>query len=144
MQNKITRLIRFIDFGIFPGTVCFSVGFTIPELIEQFGKKKYKDYSPYLTAFKDRDVGLHEAKFLSGYDSITEGKNVTNVYFIVLKDRFLFRDESYVILAHEVLHICQFFLKRILVREKEIEAEAYLHSYIMQKCLDALRGKDLK
>jgi hypothetical protein len=36
-------------------------------------------------------------------------------------------------LAHETLHLCQEFLPIFLDRNKEMEAEAYFHSHIMEK-----------
>ena len=36
-------------------------------------------------------------------------------------------------LAHEMLHVCQEFLPQFLNRDEEAEAEAYFHSYLMEK-----------
>lgn len=41
-------------------------------------------------------------------------------------------------LAHECVHICQFYLPDVLDRNKEHEAEAYLHSHLMTQVIEHL------
>lgn len=42
-------------------------------------------------------------------------------------------------LAHEVLHICQFYLPSFLNRDMEYEAEAYTHTYIMRQIISKIK-----
>lgn len=61
------------------------------------------------------------------------------LFYIFIKGEFKFTDYEMVKLAHECLHICQFSLPDILDRDKENEAEAYLHSHLMHQILKLLR-----
>ena len=69
---------------------------------------------------------------------IKDGKDKT-FYFIIFMEVFDFSDWHYIKLAHECLHICQFFLPTVSQREQEHECEAYLHTHLMQQALNALR-----
>ncbi len=42
-------------------------------------------------------------------------------------------------LAHEVLHICQFYLPTFLDRDREYECEAYTHTYIMRQVIAKIK-----
>lgn len=42
---------------------------------------------------------------------------------------------DHVVLAHEVVHLCQFVLPDFIDRGREIEAEAYHHTYFMEEFL---------
>lgn len=136
------RVIHWLDTGIFPATILFSCGFTYDEIIKDLKKKKAKDWLNGL----DEDKELINCKASWGMAMRRDCENTKTgekkiLFYIILKDRFDFTDGSYCKLAHEVLHICQFFLPDILNRNKEHEAEAYLHTHIMNSCLKALRGK---
>lgn len=62
-------------------------------------------------------------------------------FFFIIIPRFDFDDDDcFVKLAHEIVHICQFFLPDVLNRNTEIECEAYLHTHIMRQALKKLRG----
>ena len=57
---------------------------------------------------------------------------------VILKYGFDPSNSSHMItLAHEMLHVCQEFLPQFLNRDEEMEAEAYFHSYLMEKTCDA-------
>ncbi len=71
---------------------------------------------------------------------VTRGKDEKTLFYLVIKNKFRFDDFDYCSLAHEVVHLCQFILPDILDRDREIEAEAYFHSYLMTKVLDAIRA----
>lgn len=136
------KVISFIDFGIFPGSVCLSNGYKVLDLIKEIKKrnKKDKSYKPFLLAIENIDKT--DGSRWSAYHQVIRIKKYDYfVYFIIITDPFLFLDGSYTNLAHEVLHIIQWLLPRLLNRQKEAEAEAYLHSHIMDQCLLALRGK---
>lgn len=122
-------IIKFIDFGIFPGGVSFSNGFTAKQLLKVY-KKDWRQ------AFKQ------EYKFFEScnYAYAKVWLNDITYFFIYTKNKFTYTDYEYCKLAHEVLHICQEYLPDVLDRNTEKEAEAYLHTHIMTKCLEALRG----
>lgn len=73
--------------------------------------------------------------------TITTIKEKRHYYIIRIPKEFTFSDLDYVTLAHEVLHITQYFLTDVLDRDVENEAEAYFHSYLMEYCLNVIRGK---
>lgn len=126
--------------GMFNGTLCFCVGFKYDELIEMFKKKKAVGW----------DIALRDdRKLISEAFAVAMGRTLENqktgkkiqYYYLYLRDCFDFSDYSYCVLAHEILHICQFFLPEVLDRNKEHEAEAYLHTWLMRECLKVIRGQ---
>lgn len=138
-ENKISHKVQyFLNTGIFPATVCFNCGFTYDEIIGLLKKKKAGDWMKAIELDKDLiDNGSNFA--LSRHmRNIKNGKEVC-YYYIILINRFKFTDYEMCILAHEILHICQFLLPSILKRDKETEAEAYLHTYLMETILKILR-----
>lgn len=135
----IKKIIRFLNFGIFPGTVCFCSGFTVQEIISKLKTKKYKELEEYAECLNDEQILNAKFSYFAHSAEMVKNDDTIRIYFIILIPPFLFEDSSYVILAHEVLHICQFFLKNILDRKNEIEAEAYLHSHLMTQALKELR-----
>lgn len=139
MAKKSNKIIRYLNMGIFPGTVMFSCGFDYDYIVKFYKKHKAKDWLLGLQGDKELiDGGNFFALHREIYNSKT-GEN-KHLYYIILKQQFTFTDYEMCILAHEIVHVCQFFLKDILDRNKEIEAEAYLHTHLMQQCLKELRG----
>lgn len=126
--------------GMFPASVCFISGFKYRQIVSDLKKKKRARL--WLAGIRSEKEIIKSSEWLSLFKTLEVGKNKTDVklYYIIIKD-FRFTDMCYVRLAHEVTHICQFFLPRVLNRDEEHEAEAYLHSYIMERCLNSLRGK---
>lgn len=47
--------------------------------------------------------------------------------------------DDMITLAHEVLHLCQGFLKIYLHRDNEHEGEAYFHSYVMRQIVSCFK-----
>lgn len=142
MAKKLSnKELHWLDTGIFPATVMFSCGFSFDEIIEILKEKKATDW---LTGL-DNDKQLIETGNYFGLrrdlEDTKTGKRTT-LFYLILKPRFAFTDEQYCILAHEILHICQFLLPDVLDRNKEIEAEAYLHTHLMSNILKILRAKD--
>lgn len=70
-----------------------------------------------------------------------EVKGVTYT-FLFLHKGFDFSDNDYVRLAHEITHLCQFILPDFLDRNREIECEAYFHSYLMTQVLEVIRENE--
>lgn len=144
-KSKI-KIIDFLNMGCYPGTVLFSYQFSYDELLFQINKnyksKRWTDEKPFWSiGISDDKSKIDNGNYFALYREIynTKTKEEKHLYYIILKKEFLFTDWDYVMLSHEILHICQFFLPDILDRNKEIEAEAYLHSHLMQQCLKIIR-----
>lgn len=138
-QNKISHKVQyFLNTGIFPAHICFNCGFTYDEIVKLLKKKKALEWVQPIEHDKELiDSGKNFALRRS-MENVKTGKKVT-FFYIILIDRFKFSDYEMCVLAHEILHICQFLLPDILNRDKETECEAYLHTYIMQDILKILR-----
>lgn len=138
-QNKISHKVQyFLNTGIFPATICFNCGFTYDEIIAVLKKKKASEW--VLPIENDKaliDSGKNFALSRTMFN--TKTKKEVQFFYIILIDRFTFTDYEMCVLAHEILHICQFMLPKILNRDKETEAEAYLHTYLMEDILKILR-----
>lgn len=141
MKNKQpkTKHIHFLDMGIFPGTILFAHGFSYDDLISLLNKKKINEWIAPIVGEKELIDSAHNLAMKREMFNPKTGESKT-FYYILIKE-FKFTDFCYCKLAHEILHITQFHLPDILNRNKEIEAEAYLHTYIMERCLNVLRGK---
>lgn len=139
-MKKSFKVLTWIDTGIFPASIMFCSGFSYKEMTLLLKKKKASDW---LLGIRDDEVFLKkEGTWGVGMKRTIENKKLKTskvLYYIIIKD-FDFSDGDYCKLAHEVLHICQFFLPDVLNRDDEHEAEAYLHTYVMGKCLRAIRG----
>jgi hypothetical protein len=138
-KGKVIKGMYWIDCGIFPATVLFVFGFTYDEVMVELKKKKAGSWA---MAIQD-DRKLYESSNYLAMQRTLEntktGKEVQH-FFIKIKEPFTYTDYEYAKLAHECLHICQYMLPDVLDRNKEHEAEAYFHTYLMQKCLACLRG----
>jgi len=140
MKKKTTKGMYFFNTGIFPATVMFVFGFDYDEILALLKKKKAVTWSKAIE--EDREL-MTDSNFLAmkrGLTNVKTGKEIDH-FIIKIKEPFLFTDFEYCKLAHEVLHICQYVLPDILNRNKEHEAEAYLHTHLMNQCLGAVRGK---
>lgn len=138
-KTKVVKGVYWFDTGIFPATVMFVFGFTYDELLIELKKKKAHTWSAALS--EDKEL-MGKSNYLAMKRCLTNTKTGKSVdhYIIKIREPFKFTDFEYCKLAHEVLHVCQYLLPDILDRTKEHEAEAYLHTYLMKKCLTALRG----
>lgn len=145
MSKKKAQHLRFLDAGIFPATILFSHGYSYDELMEKLPKK---DFTWWHFGLEDSKKLIDNGNYFGLKREVThkkKGKEETRtMFYIIIKEQFLFTDYEYCKLAHEVLHICQFALPDFLNRDREYEAEAYLHTHIMKQCLTVLRGGDLK
>jgi hydroxymethylpyrimidine pyrophosphatase-like HAD family hydrolase len=137
-MTKKRSIIHYIDFGIFPGGVLFTNGFDVDGLKKELKRQKTDEW---LNAFLIEEEFFSKANY--AYAKVIQEKKgkEANFFFLFTKEQFRFTDEEYIKLAHECLHICQCFLIDILDRNKESEAEAYLHSHLMNECLSVLRSK---
>lgn len=139
------KVLKWVDFGIFPGECLFSVGMSYDELMRELHIRcKKKDY--WIAGIDgESEHFANGGWFACGRSAYDKKKDITyELYYIIITDQFDFSDWHFCKLAHEVLHICQFFLRDRLDRNKETEAEAYFHTHIMRQCVDALRAEKNK
>ena len=138
-KNKQYKVLHWLNTGIFPATVMFSCGFEYDEIMKMLKQKKADDW--FLGISDSKELIDNGSWFgLKRVIQNTKTKETKTLYYIIIKECFDFKDYSYCKLAHEVLHICQFFLPDCLDRNREFECEAYLHTHIMNQCLKILRG----
>lgn len=139
-QAKETLAIGWIDLKVFPVTIMLSCGFSYDEIFKQLKGKK--DLGGWLTALQDDKDLIDNGHYLALRRAYTNtGKDKIVNFYIIIRPAFTFTDYEFVKLAHEVVHICQFMLPDFLDRDKEHECEAYVHTAIMNECLEILRGK---
>lgn len=144
--NKNLKIIDFVDFGIFVDTIMVVIGFTYEEAVAEMERLiesgDWED-NRWLVAFKDMfaDNGFDD------FEGLTYGSTLNHrekgftyrAHILYLPNSFDYTPQAYTTLAHEVVHLCQFKLRKILDISKEIEAFAYTHSYIMKKILELLK-----
>lgn len=143
---KVIKKIEFLNMGCYPGTVLFSVGFSYKELKNTIDKQykigRWKDEDRlWLRGIENEDKLLNSGTYFALKRELINEKIglEKTLYYIIITEQFKFTDYEMCKLAHEIIHICQFFLPDILDRNKEIEAEAYLHTHLMQQSLKILR-----
>lgn len=134
-KKEIVKIIRYLDTGIFPATILFSVGFKYDELMPLIKKGGWAEGIKADKNLIDSGEYFALGRYL---ESIKTGKQC-QYYYIIITEQFRFTDYNMCRVAHEVLHICQFFMKDILDMEREFESVAYTHTHIMTQCLKELR-----
>lgn len=141
MPKKVKSYpLHWINLGMFPGQLLFSCGNTHDQIIKKL--KKIGNCETWILGIENEKTLIDGHRWLAcRRDLEHKEKNLSATCFYIILADFDFSDEHFTYLAHEVLHICQFHLPEILDRNKEHEAEAYLHTYLMEKCLKILRGK---
>lgn len=132
--------LAWLDCGIFPVVVMFSCGFSYDEVVKLLKKKKAEHW--LIGLGEDKDL-VDKSNYLAMRRDIEYKKTgeKKTMFYIFIGQLFKFTDYEMAKLAHEVLHICQYSLPDILDRNKEHEAEAYLHTHLMRQCLKILRKK---
>ena len=135
----MTKVLHWLDTGIFPASVLFSYQFEYDEMISLLKRKRA---TWWWNGLMD-DKGLIDNGNYFGLARDVDNlktKESKKLFYIIIKEEFKFTDYEYCKLAHECLHICQFMLPDILKRDREYECEAYLHTHLMDQCLKAIRG----
>lgn len=122
--------IDYLDTGIFPSTVLFAYNVSLTELRKELRKQKCNDWLNGLTndSYDEKDKQVYHREI-----------NGKKLFYLIYNQKFTFSDDDYCYLAHEVLHLCQFILPHILERDREVEAEAYLHTHLMKQALTIIR-----
>jgi hypothetical protein len=131
-MKKSNRIIECLNTGIFPAKVVLSVGFNYKEIISHLKKQKANEWA---AAISEDETLINSSK----YNAMHRVHKGANYFYIIITRTFDFSDWDMCMLAHEIVHMCQFILPEILNRDKEIEAEAYLHTHLMDQALKALR-----
>lgn len=136
------KIIDWLNFGTYPGSILFVVGYEFDDVLNYLKKRKVPDY--WSVAFKDT-ADLYNNKGSWGYavKRIIENfklKNEQTCYILFIRRQFDFSDWAYTALAHECLHLASYFLRDFLDITKEDEAFAYTHTYLMENCLKKLRN----
>jgi len=138
MKKERPGAIYWLNMGIFPGIVCFCYQLEYEQIIKKLKDTKRPSWA--LALSEDKDL-VDNSPYLAMKRMVEYKKTGEKsiYFFLVLKKRFRFNDWDHVMLAHEILHMCQFHLPDVLDRDDEIEAEAYLHSHLMTQCLKQIR-----
>jgi len=139
----MAKIFDFINHGCYPGYTLFSVGFPYEDLLKILKTKKYSQEGVNFWY-----EGLaHESELFStgkwfALKRVIENKSKgleKNLTYIIITEKFNYSDYDYCKLAHECMHIEQFFMQDILDRDKETEACAYFHTHLMEQCLKIIR-----
>lgn len=130
----MAKAFAILNFGSFSGDICFSAGYSHEELLAALKRKRKTALAFSCAHHKDL---FHPQCALE--TSVDDDGVITYYYFIFIEAEFDFSDHDMVMLAHEVLHVCQFRLPKMLDRDREYECEAYTHTHIMNQCLKELR-----
>ena len=135
-STKDLKIIEWFNFGCFPGYWVFIQNFSHKEVMKHLKKQKAKGWI----------ATLDDEKLFTGYpragrrDVKFESDDKSKAYyFIIMPDGLNTKDsEDLIILAHECVHICQFYLPDLMNRDEENEAEAYLHTHLMRQVIEHL------
>jgi hypothetical protein len=136
LKNKPVKIITSLNFGCYPGYVLFTAGFSFDEIRMDLKKKKSYDWLKAIENEEFKDAAARAFKRV-----VFRKDETRTCFFVMIKKPFAFTDQDYIILAHEMLHICQFYTPDVFDRNREIEAEAYIHSHLMEQALSQMRGK---
>lgn len=124
------KTIKIFPNGSYYGNILFTCGYSFDEIIARLLTLPDINWAVAVSLSVD---------WLSkqDYGCIYEHLDGEDYYIIYFKSPFSEGEEA--ILSHEVVHLCQFCLPGLLDRNKECEAEAYHHQYVMEQCLKALK-----
>lgn len=112
-----------IDFGSLPGYAIVFVGGDVKKAIENETDKEWKMY------YETLDYDGMTTNFCNKTE--IEGTTYYSLFIELPKD-----ENWYTMLAHEVLHLCQFLCKTHhidMIEEKE--SVAYLHTHLMNQII---------
>ncbi len=141
MTKKRKPFIKFLNHGCYHGATMFCFGYNHSEIINNLeAMSEFEDdwISPIRDDEKEIDDNSLNAMCLKRTIEDTENGEVKHFHYIIIK-KFDFSPANYITLAHEIVHLCQFYLPDFLDRDREVEAEAYFHSHMMRQCLDLLK-----
>lgn len=136
IKVKELQVIRWFNFGSFPGYWVYIQNFSHKEIMRHLKKVKAEEWRVALDEPGLFGIGPCRA---GRRDVRLPGRSLKNLFFIIMPDGVDPTDpEDMIRLAHECVHICQFYLPEVLDRNKEYEAEAYLHTHLMKQIVEHL------
>lgn len=135
--------VSFIDFGTFPGVLCFAWGLSYGKIVSRL-KKMGEAGEEWALGISGDEQFIDSNSCLALHRALQDddAKDM-EMFYIIFTDKWEENVINIVKLAHEVLHILQFYLPGVLDRTKEHEAECYLHTHIMRKCLSVIYGSEI-
>lgn len=132
-----TRIKEYIPFQVYPGGVCFTMDFLYEDLLDSFEKE---DLEEWRIALEDIGPDMYKNWFCSKRVLENPDGHERTFFFLNIPCQFDFLDMNhYCMLAHELVHLCQFYLPDVLDRNVEHEAEAYFHTYMMETILRIIK-----
>lgn len=137
------KVIEWIKLGQFGGYLMFSCGNDYNEIMARLCRKDLnkKEAAKWKAGIANEiDLINNKKSWGTALKRVIENKKTgdsVTLFYIIIKG-FDGSSEAFIKLAHECVHICQFFLPDLLDRDREIEAEAYFHTFIMQECIKAI------
>lgn len=139
-KKQPLKALEWLDFGIFPGYVLLCYNMNYDEIRQELNKKK-TEYWHF--GIRDDEKLINSGNWCALKRELINKDNgeIRKLFYIIISSTFKNTDYDYAKLAHEVTHICQFYLPHVLDRNKELEAEAYLHTHLMMQCLKVIKGK---
>lgn len=139
-KSAAVRTLGFIDNGCYFGNVLVNVGYTKQEVIDWLISRQNnpKGINEWVEVLKQTEI-IEKSLAQCSVQEWHNGPHMKIMPIIWFKNPFSFTDKEMVILAHEIVHLCQMYLADYLRRDREFEAEAYYHSHIMQQCLNLIR-----
>ena len=131
MKKKQTKksAVHSLNHGIFFGTTVLLYNMTFGEIMLELNE--------------GWRLGLEEDKDLieTGGNMLLKRVSTKQSYYYLILKEFNFTDHDMAVLAHELIHLCQFLLPEHNVElEKETECVAYFHTYMMNQVLTFLRS----
>lgn len=137
-MKKSQKKITWFSTGVFQVAILFVYRFSYEETISHLTKIKATDWKLAISNDKTLIDGANYIALKRTIENKKTGEEKT-FFYLFIKNEFKFEDYDYCVLAHEVVHLCQFILPDFLERDREIEAEAYFHTSLMQAVLKELR-----
>jgi hypothetical protein len=138
-KKKDLKILEWIPMGCFPGYLMFNYRFKYKELMQELDNIEATEY---IRAFSEDQHHIDNVWCVMSreMENTVTGEKVTYI-MLNIPDEFDFEEPySYCKLAHEIVHVCQFHLPAILDRNVEIEAEAYFHTFLMEKVLNLIKN----
>lgn len=133
-----------IDFGMFKNEVLVALNCNYDQLLQWVTKNADK---LYLATVKDEDNALiiKNGSGLTVCQTFSHPKHYDQTRYIIwLRSLDMRSNYDISVLFHEITHLSQFFLPKVLDRNKEIEAEAYFVGYVAKQIMDIVRPRRVK
>lgn len=132
-RSWIRSRCKFMDHGIWHGHTLVMVGLDLEQV-----RRSWPDSIWIKTIADDKDFVQAAAEpACKAMAMMRRGDDGRFYYYLWLRDVIdPSNPRDMIVLAHELVHIVSFLLSGILNRNQEVEAEAYTHTYFMDKVVD--------